>query len=234
MNKKIMEKTAIAIMYSYIAMAVVLLFVNCVYIVSEENTISDADLAKTPAIISKNVVSYELNERYMKTAVMNVENVSAVKHIELDTILATYDIPKNRGFKSFMPYTAITCGKQKQLQKLAITSEKGIRTVENRYCAAIGTHFDIKIGQWFDLVLENGEVIPCILADVKADAHTDSDNIFTVANGCCSEFVVDTPHLPALVKKRGNVSFMCEEWNSPVTQIVTYEKNTLEEVAKDE
>lgn len=144
----------------------------------------------------------------------------------------TYAIPENRGFKSYMDYRAITnkSSQQFQLQKLyANTGNYGIRVVEDRYCIAVGTHFSASIGQYLDLILENGTVIPCVLADVKADIHTDSNNIITLHNGCVSEFVVDTSSLHNTAKRMGDVSYCCEEWNSPVVEIVVYEQNVFDQ-----
>lgn len=144
----------------------------------------------------------------------------------------TYAIPENRGFKSYMDYRAITnkSSQQFQLQKLyANTGDYGIRVVEDRYCIAVGTHFSASIGQYLDLILENGTVIPCVLADVKADIHTDSNNIVTLHNGCVSEFVVDTSSLHNTAKRMGDVSYCCEEWNSPVVEIVVYEQNVFDQ-----
>lgn len=55
------------------------------------------------------------------------------------------------------------------------------------------------------IVLESGEVIPCVLADVKDDEHTDSLNQYTVANGSIVEFVVHTNTLiPNISNRWGN------------------------------
>lgn len=142
-----------------------------------------------------------------------------------------YDIPENDGFKSYMSYTTITSETSNQLkiqEEYAYTGKYGIRQADNRYCIALGTYFNIEIGQYVDLVLENGEIISCILAEVKADAHTDENNLFTVANGCCSEFIIDSLELNSEAKKIGNISFCCEEWQSPVISVRVYEENILE------
>lgn len=67
-----------------------------------------------------------------------------------------------------------------------------------------------------------------MLADVKADIHTDSNNIITLANGCVSEFVVYTPSLHNMAKRMGDVSYCCEEWKSPVVEIIVYEQNAFD------
>ena len=139
--------------------------------------------------------------------------------------------PNTSGFKSYMDYRTITCtgSKQYELQLIADTNEYGIRTVDGRYCVAVGSHFTSEIGQYFDLVLANGTVIPCVLGDQKANIHTDSENIVTAHNGCMSEFVVDTDYLSPAVKSQGNISYCNPDFDSPVMKVVVYDKNAFDE-----
>lgn len=141
-----------------------------------------------------------------------------------------FTVPQNRGFKSFEPYHRFNPKyRQYKLQQYASTDEYGLRKVDGRYCVALGTYFfenvsnDI-IGTYFDLILENGTVIPCILGDIKADAHTDANHIMT-ANGCLSEFIVDKSKLTKDIKSMGNVSYAKKEWRSPVAKVIVYDKN---------
>jgi hypothetical protein len=83
---------------------------------------------------------------------------------------------------------------------------------------AIGSHFNTEIGQYFDLVLENGIVIPCVMGDQKSNRHTDSSNIVTVASGCASEFIVDRTVF------RGAVVNQYKGWDSKVKKIIVYDK----------
>lgn len=144
-----------------------------------------------------------------------------------------YDLPyytDYNGFKSYMSYRAICLNGSNELylqRNYAITDENGLRIINNRYCVAMGTYFNLSIGQYFDLVLANGTVIPCIMSDTKSDKHTDSNNVYTVHSNCCSEFIVDTTYLSQNVKNRGNISYVFEEWNSPVVSVIAYEENIL-------
>lgn len=143
----------------------------------------------------------------------------------------TYDAPKNSGFKSFMDYRAITNTDSKQYklqQYYSKTGEYGIRMADSRYIVAIGTYFTPDIGQYFDIILENGTVIPCILGDQKADADTDSDNIITKHNGCMSEFIVDSDALNKDVKFHGDMSYCLKYWDSPIKTIKVYNRNIFE------
>ena len=140
-----------------------------------------------------------------------------------------YIVPITSGFKSYMPYTAITSksSPQYKLQQIAYTGTYGIRQYDNRYCVAIGTGFNADVGTYFDLILANGTVIPCIVADIKADRHTDSNNMITVANGCLTEFIVDSSALDENAKRMGDISYCNEDWNSRVEKIRVYEKNVF-------
>lgn len=137
-----------------------------------------------------------------------------------------YSVPETSGFKSFMSYKAITSKSSPQYKlqhEKAYTGKNGIRQVDGRYCVAIGSYFTNKIGALFDLVLENGTVIPCILADQKADKDTDSQNIITRHNGCLSEFIVDVGNLKREIARMGDVSYFNNNWDSPVESIRVYE-----------
>jgi hypothetical protein len=108
---------------------------------------------------------------------------------------------------------------------MSISDENGLMTYNGRYLIAVGFYFDVQVGDYIDLVLENGEVIPCIVGDRKALIDTGEQGLFT-SNGCMSEFIVATWNLPAEVKRTGNVSVL-HNWNSPVTSVITYDKNVL-------
>lgn len=140
-----------------------------------------------------------------------------------------YFFPYNTGFKSYLPYKEITHieSKQYELQKYAYTGLYGIRQVNGRFCIAVGTAFNVKIGDYADLILTNGEIIPVIISDIKADIHTDNDNITTIANGCVSEFLVDMSILRNEIKISGNISACNENWDSSAASLRVYEKNIL-------
>lgn len=143
----------------------------------------------------------------------------------------TYDAPENSGFKSFMDYRTITNTESQQYklqQNYAYTGEHGIRMADSRYIVAIGTYFTPNVGQYFDIILENGTVIPCILGDQKADVDTDSNNIITKHNGCMSEFIVDSDALNKDVKFYGDMSYCLKNWDSTIKTIKVYNRNIFE------
>lgn len=139
-----------------------------------------------------------------------------------------YTINNHNGFKSYMSYKKITdkSSLQYELQQNCYTDEEGFRRYNDYYCVAVGTAFDMQIGQHFDIILENNTIIKCIVGDIKADIDTDKTNTFT-AQGCCSEFLVETSKLNKTVKTMGDCSFLYEKWNSPCVSFTVYNLNTL-------
>lgn len=134
------------------------------------------------------------------------------------------EIVGHSGMKTWMPHNLF--GKktlQYSVQQLAVTDSQGFRGIAGRYCVAVGSRVTTKIGQLIDVVLANGEVIPCVVADAKNDAHTDTTNTFTVASGCCCEFIVDSDKLVDKVRKSGDVSSLYPEWDSPIVEFRVYE-----------
>lgn len=133
--------------------------------------------------------------------------------------------PNTRDFKSYMSYRNISSWYQKDLQNVAYTGDFGIRMVDGRYCVAVGTATGCRVGDYINLVLENGVEIPCIVGDIKADCDTQSDNLVTAANGCVSEFIIDPSATPGSVLNSGSISNCKQEWQSKVVRIKVYEKN---------
>lgn len=148
----------------------------------------------------------------------------------------TFDVPTKQnyliighnGMKTFMSYTTITntSSNQYELQQIAYTDEDGFRKINNRYCVAIGTAFKAFVGQIFDVELENGTIINCVVGDIKDTKDTDNTNVFT-SQGCCLEFIVDTRQLSGIIKTLGDCSSKCDEWKSPCFQYVIYDLNYL-------
>ena len=128
-----------------------------------------------------------------------------------------------------MPYTAITSksSPQYKLQQQCHTGLYGIRVKDGRYCVAIGTGFNADVGTYFDLILANGTVLPCIVADIKSNKHTDSNNMITKASGCLTEFVIDSSKLNKNAKRMGDISYCNEDWDSRVEKISVYDKNVF-------
>ncbi len=145
-------------------------------------------------------------------------HIEAVEETD-DEDAEVYAVPAYSGKKSYESYKVIRRGKAGTLQQMASTDEDGFRTVDGRYMIAVGTYFGASRGQYLDLTLSNGTVIPCVVGDMKAAS------IFS-ANGCCSEFIVDTGMIKNVVNS-GDVSDYRSEWDSPVNTITVYDEYAL-------
>ena len=129
----------------------------------------------------------------------------------LITVSSSVWYPGGGEFKCYMDYRAITStgSPQYQLQQEAYTDEYGLRKVDDFYCVALGSAFGSKIGARYIITLDNGNQVPVILADQKADQHTTPDNTRDYG-GAVIEFVVDTPAMPSAVRQSGSVGSIPE------------------------
>jgi hypothetical protein len=210
-------------------------YVNADMLNVRENNSIDANIIGK--LYFNDSVSFRFyDDEWLEIEVENGYGYISNKYISDNELLyQIYNAPYTNGKKTYMPYKVDNgsifskSSNQYKLQQFCHTGTYGIRMYYNRYCVALGSAFDLEIGQYFDLILENGVIIPCIMADQKAPMHTDSSNIITVASGCMSEFIVDTDVLEEDARIMGDVSYCCDEWQSKVAQVVTYEKNILKE-----
>ena len=123
-------------------------------------------------------------------------------------------------FKSYMPYTAITskASKQLQLQQLAYTDENGLRCIDGRPMVAVGTGWNLSVGDIALITCDNGNSFEVIIGDIKANVDTNSDNKTTSANNCRCEFIVDMGELNSTVKISGNVAVL-KQYSGYVTNV---------------
>lgn len=128
-----------------------------------------------------------------------------------------------KGGKTIERSSKITYGEAGEINRLASPDQDGFMMLDDRYLIAVGSRFDTEPGQYMDLVLENGVVIPCIMGDLKADQDTDSTNTFTYQSRCCSEFIIDKNTIRSDIYQRGNASLKMSMWDSPVVSIIVYE-----------
>lgn len=180
-----------------------------------EITESEIEQGESNVVQSEEVVSTE--------AVGDVGTVAKEESVE-NPDCSDKKVPSNNSIKSYMDYRCITSRNSKQYKlqhSLAYTGNHGIRMVGNRYCVAVGSYYTTTIGQYIDIELKNGSVIEGIIADCKADAHTDSTNRIN-PNGSVVEFVVDTKALDNTAKIMGDISYV-NDWNSKVVNIKVYD-----------
>lgn len=139
-------------------------------------------------------IKYENQLRYVRRSCLTTKKPKYV----------IKSVPGN-SFKSYESYRKLHY-KQGRLQRKAYTDKNGLRKVDNRYCIAMGSYYSTQIGCKIDLVMTNGQVIKCILADMKSDRHTDKLHRRHRVDGSVVEFVVDSRKLTRKVKRYGDVS----------------------------
>lgn len=100
----------------------------------------------------------------------------------------------HKTFKSYMRWTILS--KKSSQYKLASQATKDPKTAimmkDGRYLVALGFAYASYIGQHIDIVMESGQVIPAIVGDWKAKAHTDQWNSASLNNGSIVEFLVSS------------------------------------------
>lgn len=183
---------------------------------------ANIDYTDVELVAEQNIEQESAEETTQEEIQEEVNNEPIVKYS-----LCIYN---QNGFKSYMSYRCITnhSSNQYRLQEIAYTGDYGIRMIDGRYCIAVGTGTTANVGDYIDLVLNNGTVIPCVVGDIKDNQHTLQDNITTAANGCVSEFIIDNNSLASSIKRAGNVSKATESWDSPVSEFKLYNVNVLE------
>ena len=135
------------------------------------------------------------------------------------------DVPSNNSFKSYMDadtITSINTDQYKLKDKYVIDEQTGIWTVDERYCIAVGSYYTQSIGTYIDVVMENGNVLQCILGECKRNRDTDYTNRQN-PNGSVVEFIVNTSSIPSIVRKMGNCSYACEEMKGEIKSIIVYD-----------
>ena len=166
---------------------------------------------------SSEVAAIEDNED-TSTAETEVVNTAAVEAV----VYPPYWWEDTR--MSYMDFRTITdmTSDQWAMQQYCYTDPTtGIRMYAGRYCIAVGSGIAIDKGTYIDVTLENGTIIPCVLADCKWDF----DTIDTVvgADGGIIEFVVETEYLPNDVQIMGSNEAQFDwAWQSPVSEVVVY------------
>lgn len=185
--------------------------------VAESDSVSVSNVAESSVPESSVPEGSEVDSENQE----NGTGAEVTEQPEMYEVIKEYPITDGNTTKTVLPYKAF--GKntnQAKLQSLCQTNEVGLRVYDGRFTIAVGTYFNTSIGQYFDLVLENGTVIPCIMGDLKADIHTDSRGLFTEASGCMTEFIVDRTYLP----NKNSATYCYEAWNSKVVNVIVYNK----------
>lgn len=125
--------------------------------------------------------------------------------------LISYNIPAgDTSFHGYMDYACITDinSLQYQLQLNCWTDSQGIRRQGDDVCIALGSYYGTEIGTRYLITTDMGNSFTAVLADCKADIHTDYNNQYRdIGNGFKNvvEFIVDTYALDIDVMSSGNI-----------------------------
>lgn len=167
-------------------------------ILEEKNKIVDLMEDIKQQLLETQKVNEELKKQVEALKQEN-EAIKKAKNIGVSTQASS--------FKCYMDYRTITdtSSRQYKLRQVATTDENGLRKIGDYYCVAMGTFYG-DVGDTFYIETDEGASWKVILADIKADNHTNSTHQYTKANGCIMEFLVDTNKLPTSIKTSGTVN----------------------------
>lgn len=162
-----------------------------------------------------NYLADEINK--IEPNITYVEDISCKSGIKSKSDKSEYGTPDyDTSFKTYMDYRKITdeSSAQYMLQMEAYTDDMGLRKYEDYYIVAMGTYYSDNVGDTFKITLDNDTSFNVIIGDIKADCHTDSQNMYSpvyddkgnLISANVIEFIVDTNKLDKSVTKLGTVS----------------------------
>ena len=146
----------------------------------------------------------------------------AETNIETPRVAVIYtptEVPTiNNSFKTWMSYRAVTNRESPQYKFIntygwidgagfmRANGERDLGIEDDYYLIALGSYYGTDIGTKYRITLDTGNVFYGVLADCKADKHTNSTNQYVPVNGNVVEFLVDTSQLNADVKRMGSAN----------------------------
>lgn len=165
-------------------------------LVEEEPTTTKTTVVTTIATTKNTVTETQIDTTKQQTTVKNNKNKLNVP-----------DLNKQNGFKSWMPYTALSTSSPnyKMLVNRGYVDDNGLWKIDEYYCVALGSYYSKELGDIFEVTLTSGSTYKIVAVDHKDDAHTDSLNMYTTSNGCLTEFIVDASNLNKNIRFAGSV-----------------------------
>lgn len=124
----------------------------------------------------------------------------------------------NSYFKTWMSYTAITDKSSPQYKFIntygyfdnegfmRTNGESDLGITEDYYMIALGSYYGTSIGTKYRITLDTGRVFYGVLADCKANVHTNSTNQYVPHNKNIVEFIVNPKLLNKDVKRMGSAN----------------------------
>lgn len=214
------------------------------YQISQQETIVAApcNLAKSARLIGEPIELEKIEIKNSKPIKKEVVKKTKKKKVEkkkeesieasVDAKYTVYDAPTKETFKSYMPYK-LQSGKsifgswsdqyRLQTQQAFTDYTRGVRTVNGRYCIAMGSFYTDTIGQYIDIVMDNGSVLECIVGDQKADKDTDPSHRFHAIDGSIVEFIIDSDAMISMARKMGDMSYAGESFEGSIDKIIVYD-----------
>ena len=177
------------------------------------NTYSDktteVDTIYCKSVQVENLTASSANANDTKSKINNDnENAETLEEMQIPNC--------DTSFKAYMDYRCITnkASDQYKLQLSAWTDNMGLRRVDDYYLVAMGTYYSDNIGDKFRITLEGDKTFDVMIGDVKADIHTDKNNMYSPvynSNGTFKsanviEFIIDAKSIDRKVKLMGDVS----------------------------
>lgn len=162
---------------------------------------------------------YEEDEEKSKVNFAEIEpsiSTAAFKNEDGTQQYISMSLPDyDTSFKAYMDYRCITdkTSKQYELQQKAETDDLGLRKYGDYYLIGLGTYYADSVGEKFRITLENDKVFYAMTGDIKADIHTDKNNMYspvynsngTFISANVVEFIVDTKAMDRKTKLSGSV-----------------------------
>lgn len=123
----------------------------------------------------------------------------------------------NTSFKTWMDWRCITDKTSDQYKCIRqwgwrdengfmrATGEKDLGIEDDYYMIALGSYYGTTIGTKYKITTDTGNVFYGMLADQKADIHTNSTNQYA-GNNDVVEFIVDTRYLRKDVRRMGSAN----------------------------
>jgi hypothetical protein len=88
---------------------------------------------------------------------------------------------------------------------MRVSGERDLGVNDDYYMIALGSYYGTKMGTKYRITTSTGQIFYGILADAKADCHTNSTNQYSF-NDDVVEFLVDTRYLNSDVKRMGSAN----------------------------
>lgn len=155
----------------------------------------------------------------MVISILLIFGMSITVNAALTTEYTSLGVPThiNTSFKTYMDWRCITntaSAQYKLIQNwgycdkngfMRASGEKDLGITDDYYLIALGSYYGTTMGTKYRITTDAGNVFYGMLADAKADMHTNSTNQYA-RNNDVVEFLVDTRYLRSDVKRMGSAN----------------------------